>query len=268
MAKKEKTVSYRRAEWLNDNPGGLTLEGCLREALKKLKTVSDRTIISGGQLTSVAKTKDGSSGGLLLHLVVETPGESASVVPKVAPTTAAYDLFKKAALRSDSTRFELMKAADVTKIKMLQSQGVKEIELHATMYKASLDYAKRTSNVVGVLGSAARQIKALLKKPNDYTQDGLRIALTLKTDARYTKAISLGEKRINELGLDILRNHEEGDDDFSILTKTGQRITPTEIFMRRKVSVEGEGKTVKLDKIWKELTTFYSLLVKSGAVEQ
>lgn len=310
--KREKTVSYRRAEWLGDTTG-LTLERCIRDALKVLKTVDDRTILYGGQLTALAKHKDNTAGGLLLHIITETPGEYASVVPKAARKTAALDLktqpppadgewldgdaflyvkddhvclcatqvydraisyylaqlFEKARLRKDAGHFALMKAADITKVKMIQNQGVKEIEIRTTLYKASLDYVKRTSQVVGVLGAAAKQIKHLLKKPNDYTPDGLKVALTINTDARFTKGLPLGEKRIKDLGLDVVKNHEEGhDDDYSILTKTGQRISPKEIFLKTKVSLDAEGKTVKLDKTWRELVTFHNLLVKTGALEQ
>ena len=92
--KKEKTVSYRRALWV-DGVRGIDLEWCIREAHAKLKTVDNLTIGYGGTLTKSAKQKnvrpDGKSG-LLLHLVTETPGESASVVPKVTTRSTDFDL--------------------------------------------------------------------------------------------------------------------------------------------------------------------------------
>jgi hypothetical protein len=89
--KKEKTVSYRRAEW-TDDVTGLTLERCIRDALAKLKTVSDRTIRLSGQDVILANHKNHSGGGLYLHIVTETPGEHASVVPKTTSTATIVGL--------------------------------------------------------------------------------------------------------------------------------------------------------------------------------
>lgn len=310
MAKKEKTVSYRRAEWLDDAVG-LTLEWCLREAHKKLTTIDDRTISRGGQDIKSVKLKDCSSGGMFLHLTAETPGEHASLVPKVSPQakeldlktakppaagewldgdaflyvnsdhvcvcatafhdaairTFLYELFKKAKLRKDSIRFDLMKAADISKIKLLRSQGVKELEIRATLFQATADYERRKAHATGILGGAAKHIKSFLKKPNDVTPDGLRIMLTLKTDGRFTNGLALGEKRIEQIAADVVNNSEEGDD-YVIITGTGQKISAKEIFMRSKVSIDAEGKSVQRDKAWKELEHFYKTLSSVGALEQ
>src|ERR1043166_3575389 len=180
VEKREKTLSYRRALWVSD-VSGIDLEWCIRESHLKLKTIDDRTIGYGGTLTISAKQKNVPSGGLLLHLVVETPGEAASVVPKVSSKSVELDLktespppygewldgdaflfvqgdhvclcatgfrdgsiswflhrfFEKAKIRKDATRFELIKAADVSKLKLLHSQGVKELEIRAMMYDAT-----------------------------------------------------------------------------------------------------------------------------------
>src|ERR1700730_11788266 len=47
-SKREKSVSYRRAEWFAE-ASGLTLEKCIRDANKALTTVEARTINRGGQ---------------------------------------------------------------------------------------------------------------------------------------------------------------------------------------------------------------------------
>ena len=86
---KEKTISYRRARWL-DEASGLDLEWCIREAHKNLKTLDERTIGYGGQLTKSVKPKSGPhSKGVFLHITTETPGESASVVPHAPPSTSS-----------------------------------------------------------------------------------------------------------------------------------------------------------------------------------
>ena len=89
---RQKTVSYRRAEWIDDGVTAPPLENCLRQALNQLKTIDDRTIIQGGSQAKVAKQQDAARGGLLLHLASETPGEAASIVPKVGSTDIEFDL--------------------------------------------------------------------------------------------------------------------------------------------------------------------------------
>lgn len=310
MAKKEKTISYRRAEWANGS--GLTLERCVRDALKKLKSAAERTIVTAGHVIMLANHKNHQPGGLFVHIVTDTPGEHASVVPKAPKTAATIDLktlpppadgewldgdaflyikddhvclcatqiydraiiyylqnfFDKAGLRKDSTQFFLIKAADITKVKLLQNQGVKEIDLNTTLYKATVDYTKRKDQVVSLLGIVGKGIKTLLQKPNDYTPDGLRVGLKIYTDARFTKKLSLGEKHIKELGVDIVENYNEQDDDYTIITQKGQKITPKEIFLKTKVLLDGDGKSVKPASAWKELARFHDLLVKSGSLAQ
>lgn len=309
--KREKTVSYRRAEWLAD-VSGITLKSCLRDALATLKTIEARRITRGGQFTQVAKSDDAKPSGLYLHLTSETPGESTSVVPNVPPSATSVDLktekpppdgewlngdallfvrhdhlcmcatgirdgaiaffihelFKKAKLRKDSIRFELMKAADISKLKMLHSQGVRELEIKATLYKATADYERRKAQVTGTLGAIGKHIKSFLGKPNDVTPDGLRVILTLKTDKRFfRKALALGERNIETLAADVVKNAQDKDD-YVIVTNTGQKISPHEIFMRSKVLIDSKGKTVDRDKAWKELSHFYKNLKDAGILEQ
>ena len=306
--KREKTVSYRRAEWIN--PGhGLTLEKCLREAHVQLSNIGDRWVTHGEHLARSAKQKN-AAGGLLLHITTETPGESASVVPKVDPTASEisltvepppsdgewldgdaflfvqddnvcicttgirdgavrsflWEFFKKAKLRKDSTQFDLMKVADVSKVKLLHSQGVKEVELRGSLYEATLTYERRKAQVAAGLGVFAKHLRAILKKPNDVTPDALRVGLTIKTDER-KGGLALGQKRIEQFATDVVKNAEKGDE-YVIITQTGQRITQEEIFVRTKVSIDRHGKTVQCEKAWNELVKFYNDLKSVGVVEQ
>jgi hypothetical protein len=117
------------------------------------------------------------------------------------------------------------------------------------------------------VGAAAKQFKSLVTKPNDYTRDGLQVWLSIRSDHRFAKDFQLGEKQIEHVAADILRSVED-EDDFTIVTQTGQKIGPKEIFMRETVLIEGEGKTVDRDKAWRELSAFYKRLHDTGLLEQ
>src|SRR6202789_4444028 len=312
-----KTLSYRRAEWFGVT--GLTLQKCVHDANLKLKNVADRTVIHGDQFIRCAKARENTKGGLLLHITTETPGESASIVPKVGTDKTELDLktqkppsegewldgdaflylkgdhvclcttgvrggaireylvglFTKAGLPKNSSKFDLMKVADMKKVKMLKKQGIKELEIRATLYKATAYYHNRKNQVIGWTGSIGKTMKAFLGKPNDVTPDGLRVSLSLKTDKRFgRKAVALGESEIETLATDVINNTKINKDDknqtydYVIKTGTGQRITLEEIFMTSKVEIKTDGKTVQCEKAWKELVTFFEGLEEGGALEE
>src|SRR5439155_20179683 len=121
---------------------------------------------------------------------------------------------------------------------------------------------RRKSQATGLLGAVAREIKTLQGKPYDVTPDSLRVVLTIKTDGR-SKHLALGEKEIEELAIDVI-NNTEPDDDYVIITGTGQKITPKEIFMKTTALIEADGKTVDRDQAWHQLLSFYNQLRDNG----
>ena len=310
MAKKEKAISYRRAEWLSGEPSN-HLAGYIKFAATRLLDVSQRTIPrDNGQVMSLTCLQADSHGGYCLHITAETPGEAASVVPKrrsgtdeiqVATTAPPADaefmdgdafvyvrhndvclcgtgmqdstvlyflhgFFKAAKLPEVSQQFDLLKVANVDAVKFLQQHGVKEVELRAALYAATTNYHKRKGHTYSLLGGLARLIRPLFTTEHDVTEDALKVTLTVKTDER-GKGLKLGEKRITAMAADLVRNQEKGDD-FTIVTKTGQRIGPEEILMRATVAIDGKGKSVDRDKAWKELKAFYDTLEAAGALEE
>ncbi len=306
---KERTVSYRRAVWVIDEPESINLGSMVKQALARLRTVEDRTIErANGQLTKLLKVR-GYDEGHFLHITVETPGESASVVPTVSRveetdvdttqppagtefmdgdaflyvkrdhvtlcSTGLQDasireflisLFQKAKLRKDAGQFDLAKIADISKLKLLASQGVEEIEMRAATYWATAHYLKRKHQPQGMLGEMAKLMRTWLGKTNDVNQDAINVMLSFKVDRRRRGGIVLGERRLKEIGAGILKSAEAGDD-FTIVTKLGQRIGPNEIFMRSTVRIEALGKSVVCEKAWKEVRRFYDVLSENGALE-
>jgi hypothetical protein len=310
--KREKTLSYRRAEWLTDIPRGTTLESCLKAAHTVLNTVQDRTIIrDSGQHISAVKKLAPRDGGFFLHVTADTPGEEASVVPKAkrdteeldvgtipAPDNAEfmdgdaflyvkenhvcmcttglrdgavrlflYEFFVKARLGDWANKFELMKAASVDKIKMLRTQGVKEIALNASLYQATAQYDKRKSTTGGLLRTLAKHIQAIVQQEIEDFDDSLRVQVTIRTDGRVRKHLSVGERRIEKLAADVVE-HAEANDDFEIVTNYGQRVRPDEIFLSETMIITAHGKSVRRTDAWDHLEKYYKRLRRAGALEQ
>jgi hypothetical protein len=125
---------------------------------------------------------------------------------------------------------------------------------------------RRRAHVTGILGAIGKEIKSFLKAPYDVTPDGLRVTLTIKTDRR-SKHLTLGENRIEALAEDVIRSGET-DDEYVIITGTGQKISPHEIFLKSTASIDAVGKTVDKSNAWKELQIFYNKLKSDGIFEQ
>jgi len=165
-------------------------------------------------------------------------------------------LFKAANIRKDATNFELMKVANIGKIALIENQGVEEIELRGTLYDATIRYIHRNGQPLSLIREFAKQLRAVLGVPHDVNPDALRVSINLRADKR-RKGIVLGEKRLKELAISAI-NHTEEEDEFVIVTKSGQRIGPDEIYMKSVVKIESLGKSVNRDHAWNELQSFYN----------
>jgi hypothetical protein len=178
-----------------------------------------------------------------------------------------FELFKKAKIRADSNRFELFKIASISKLKLIHAQRIKEVEIRASVFKASQMYSRRKSHATGILGAVARLYRVFVgASESDVTNDSLRVQLVLKTDERSPQHISLGEKRIESIAEDLVNNKESGDD-FVIITKSGQRITQDEIFIKTKVRIDKKGKSVDKLKTFSALKTCYTEMNAAGIFE-
>jgi hypothetical protein len=310
--RRAKVLSYRRAEWLLDGPAPQTLEGYLRQAHNKLKTIAERTIQreSGQCIRSVKKLAQ-HGGGIFVHMTADTPGEEASIIPKIKAgveevdvSTAApppdsefmdadaflyvvdddvcicssgmrdgairlflYEFFGKAELGETSAQFDLFKVANVDKLKLLTREGVKEIQIRASLYEATARYEKRRNQTAGIVRTIGRHIQSVVGADELEEDDSVRVILTIKTDERFTKKLSVGEKKIQELGRDII-NTQEDYDDYTIVTNSGQKIGPEEVYIKEDVEIEVVGKSVRRDKAWEHLYSFYNRLKKAGVLSQ
>jgi hypothetical protein len=175
-------------------------------------------------------------------------------------------LFEKAKIRSDAGHFDFFNAVDTRKFALIQSKGVREIEIKASLYKASADYNKRKKEITGVLGASAKHIKAILGIDHDVTDDSLRVALTLTVDKRHKGGIVLGHKRMEQVANDIIKN-ETDEDEYVIVLESGEKIKPRELILKSPVSLDSVGKSVARDKAWDALREYYVGLRRAGQLE-
>jgi hypothetical protein len=308
--KREKTISYRRALWFNEHPDKINLAMCVSHATEKLHGIAGRTIQRGDQELKLAALKTDAHKGHFLHITIETPGDSASIVPVAAPgadivevgtlpapndaefmdgdafvyvrgndvclcTTGCTDatvrnflaeLFRQAKIRKDADQFDLIKAADLNVVSMINSIGVKEVFLKSTIFDASAHYLERKGKPSGFLSELARVFKADIGAEKDGNPDALSIAVTFSLDGRKKHGMVLGEKRLKQLAELTVKNAEH-DDEYVIVLLDGQKITPDEIYVKTITSIDAYGKSVVKSDAWNAIEAFYEKLANSGALE-
>lgn len=177
-----------------------------------------------------------------------------------------YRLFAKAQLNEKSGKFLLRNVADLEKIKFLHDHPIKSITLNAALFQASSTRAKDSQRARGVVSAVGKHVNAVFGKENDVTNDSLMVELTIKTDGRIRKHLGLGQKKLEQFAVDLVKN-QEANDDFVIITRDNQRITPNELRIQKLVEVPAKAKSVDRDEAWKVLIEFYNDLCDTGAVE-
>lgn len=310
VTEKNKTLSYRRAEFLTTVER--TLEEYLAEAHTRLSDIAQRRVeIPGHPTLECRKHLHQKNLGVLLHIAAYTPGEHASVVPRVRGVTAgdigtapppdncefmdgdimalvagdhvllcATNLHEKraerymsgiieaAGLERPATNFCLGRKANVDKVKLIQAQGVKAVNLDVSLFDATLEHAERTTIKKRVSGVLMDEIKAFVFKDKTVAEiekaENLSARITLTYDSRKKGAIA-GRDGIAKLANQMLADDDEG---FSITTKGGETISGSDISLRKTVSLPKHGKSVYCSDAWKALETYFYELKAGGLLEQ
>ena len=305
--RKQKTLTYRRAIWAA--PDGVTLEGRLIAARRRQSTVHKRTFIrDNGQVIKGIVCQIPRSGGIILHITAETPGDMASILrvahdtdeaitvgTAAAPSNAEFmdgdifayvrhdhvcicssalreatlgwflrQMFSAARMPPAAGQFELKKVANIDRLRVLNSEGVKEISLGSTLYEATTSYESRQHDVSGVLSAIGHHISALFGSDRRPTPDNLKVSVTLKADGRMKEGDVLGYRRLSGLATELI----DSDDDYVITTRANRKITPESMVVRKVVDLPAHGKSVIRDAALHALADFYSELASGGVLSQ
>ncbi len=204
-------------------------------------------------------------GDLFVYVVGDHVSMCATALRDATLALYLTEVFKKAKIDPVSRMFGLEKIANVAKVKVIEAEGVKEIDINASLYDATVTYMKRKKDAAGAIGAAAKHIRALFRKDQLPEKDSLQVGLTLRADDRMKEGKVIGTKLLNDIAKDVL---EDNEDDFVIVTRKGRRITKNEIYVRQKVDIEAFGKSIKRDPAWEALLEFHAQLVASGVVVQ
>lgn len=305
-ARRDKTLHYRRAEWLHV---GQTLESYIRQAIQALPTADDRTVEHGeDHFVRCLSARRRQTGGVFLHLTADTPGEAASTVPKalntpdanigeVAPPDDAEFMDGDAFLfvRDDHVCFcstglrdggiyaflvQLFEKADLGENSGLFQLGKvadadKLALIEANGVKEILLSASVSEAVSHYAGRQAQPVGILravgrkfhsLIADEEDHQDNLMVQVSIAADGRIKHNKEQGYERLQVLATQLVNDAEDGDM-FTIVTQDDQKITAGKIILQKQVSIASTGKTVSRDPAWNELAVYYHELVANHLID-
>lgn len=178
------------------------------------------------------------------------------------------EIIDSAKIEANASKFGLCKKADVDKVRLIQSQGVRSINLNATLFDATLDQIERTTVRKKIGGKLMDEIKALVFEDQGAEQleqaENLSAQVILKYDSR-KKGSTLGRQSIEALASQMI---EDGDEGFTIETLGGETIKGSDITLRKTVSLAKHGKSVFCSDAWRALEQYYHELRDGGLLEQ
>ncbi len=305
---RDKKLNYRRAEFLQQSGKTLEVylneaHTKFPEISQRRVSLQGQPILEGRK-----HVKDLGGIGTLLHIAAYTPGEHASIVPKsdsedVSTTPPPRDsefmdgdimalvvgnhvflcssnisdkraerymigIIEAAALERMASNFCLCKKADIDKVALLQSKGVKSINLNACLFDATLDHAERTTVQKKLRGGLMDEIVSIFAedRPEEdiLSSENLSAKIILSFDSR-KKRIDVARQGIFDLAEKMFENEE---DSFSITTLGGETINGSDISLRKTVKLPKHGKSVFFSDAWKALEVYYTELKDAGVLEQ
>jgi hypothetical protein len=177
--------------------------------------------------------------------------------------------------------FELDKVAKASKLKMIQDEGVKEVDLDTSLYEASLMHLDKSKpKVSGIYKVVADQIGAVFSKDKSLSQiqekENLNVKISIRFDGREARKHLkesdfgvAGKKRLAKTAEQIISEFEkDGEDGFVIVTGANNRISSEEIRVSDSFRVKALGKSLSKDSAWSRLKEYHDRLSSDGVFKQ
>lgn len=179
--------------------------------------------------------------------------------------------------RSD---FELVAVADIDKLALIKSQGVKKVDLKSSLYLASKFELDRQSNNTSFIHLIRNFLRDTLGKDDKGSSarenENLNVQMSIYFDGREAqlkenrKNPNFGvesKARLNELGELVLDTSEEYDG-FTIETLDGVKITPEDIRVSETKRIKTKGNSLDHTDAWNKLREYFKRLKNKGIHSQ
>lgn len=298
-----RTLHYRRIVWSAAPPASFQV--VVNQALQQRATIATtRTDLPDGLRVEI-RDRFIARGTTKLFLAGYFPGEHASVVPQAdrqvmstaPPPQGANYLRHDANLLIDgdnvlisgemsdrkatfylqwlleqefgaaSIPFDLMKVADRSKVQSLLKTGVKAIDLDVVDSSLAAHLMTSAQANQGGLRDLVKPVADFFAKDRDLRQlqgmDKLKGVLHLSYEGRGHTV-----EAHKEMARFAQRVMLEYDDGFKIQTKSGAKISPTDVAISKPVRLQKDGSSVSHKDCWAKLEEFHQELVDGGTLSE
>jgi hypothetical protein len=315
-----KTFTYNRANfgiW----GGGNSLERELISSHQIVPDVSEREFIHNNERVkgySVDVLND--NGGLLLHIVTYEAGMPASVIEQEGSDVSTHEspinkdylnkevyafikgdhviicnhnardsillsylkhILHKSGSVEASENLMIEKIGDVDKLQLIENEGIKEVHLNTSLYKASLDYLNQNNpnKSQSLLTSIGSNIAGLFRVDGNNSireDENLNVRLTISFDGREARSHlaepafgASGKERLLKTAKSVLdADQDDFFDDYELITGQGKSIKFNSVKVHNKQRVNRIGNSLSRQDVWSKLCVYYNTLKENGIIEQ
>ncbi len=180
-------------------------------------------------------------------------------------------LFEAANIDEEKRAFELSPASNLDKLNLLQTHGVRAIQLSCNSYQVSVPKKSRNNWISKTLGSVADEIKALIEKDDGAAEQKIMEDLLVNVELRLdgnTRAQINAQKFIEQAAESVLEEDDGPVSEFTIITQTGERIRSSSIRLQTSFNVTKEDRSVSYTEVWKELEQYFGEIKQGNLLEQ
>lgn len=186
-------------------------------------------------------------------------------------TNYITSLFAKAHFDKELIKFSLKPSSNISKLALLQTQGVKAIQISSSAYDVALPKKDRSSWFLKMLGGVGDEMKALVEKDNNIVEqkalEDLIVDIEVRLDGN-TRATLAAQEFIGNVAEEIIDDLSEVEGGFTIVTMDNQKISASNIRLQSNIDVTKWGRSLSHKETWRGLGIYLEQLKEHGLWEQ
>ncbi|MEQ1938221.1 hypothetical protein ABMA46_08200 [Mesorhizobium sp. CN5-321] len=199
------------------------------------------------------------------HVVAMNAGRNAATLGNYL-----RGLFVAAGLPDHATQFELARVGNLNTLAMIETIGVKTVELHVDIAEATavelVDGVPADSLWGRARQAAASTLGAIIAQDEQLAHLREAEMGTVTVSINIKKGdLLVAKNSLDHLGQEVAADEEA--DDFLIQLRDGQTIRPDEIAVRKRVRIEAVANSVSADEAWAMMRQYMQELAASGQLE-
>lgn len=179
-------------------------------------------------------------------------------------------LFRMAGFNDASRQFELVRIANPDKVAIIETVGVKRVDLQADIAEATagelIEGTARAGVWQSIAGSLGDALRAITDRDEEIEQIRRAEKGTITVSINVPKGdLTAAKDGLSQLSEEIVEDEES--DSYVIHLGNGDTIKPDEVSVRKQVKLEAAANSVSVYQAWDAMVHYSEELMESGQVE-